>query len=303
MGVRQVAAVVGGSMGGMTTLEWPLCTPLGYVCNIIPIATSTSHNAWGISWAEVQRQCILTDAKYDNGNYRPEPSGQPTAGLAAARMVGMLTYRSSASFETRFGRRKISPRHEIPLNAVKSQEIITQTTELELGEDSTIKPRDERFSAQMYLDYQGEKFLRRFDANCYIHLTRKMDQHDVLRGRANANPDGSHGTGSAEALATVLKQVPPKALVIGIETDVLFRPEHQTMLAQALPDALCFILESENGHDGFLLEFEILNQLIIKHLQEQCPQLYEGSPFVSLDVRKDLNPINSVFGEVDAGWK
>lgn len=90
-------------MGGMTTLEWPLNTPKGYVRNILPLATSARHSAWCISWGEAQRQSIYSDPSYKDGFY--EDDEQPKFGLAAARMTALLTYRSRDSFETRFGRK------------------------------------------------------------------------------------------------------------------------------------------------------------------------------------------------------
>lgn len=103
LGVKSVAAVIGGSMGGMTTLEWPLNTPSGFVRNILPLATAARHSAWGISWGEAQRQSIYSDPLYLDGFY--EEDAQPRVGLAAARMTALLTYRSRDSFETRFGRK------------------------------------------------------------------------------------------------------------------------------------------------------------------------------------------------------
>lgn len=106
-----MAAVVGGSMGGMTTLEWPLNSPPGFVRHIIPLATSARHSAWCISWGEAQRQSIYSDPDYGDGYYYARPDGsvdltqQPTRGLGAARMSALLTYRSRDSFESRFGRR------------------------------------------------------------------------------------------------------------------------------------------------------------------------------------------------------
>src|ERR1700753_452336 len=91
-------------MGGMAVLEWPLCTPSGYVRRIIPIATSARHSAWCISWGEAQRQSIYSDPAYKDGYYDPV-TGQPKIGLAAARMAALLTYRSRDSFESRFGRK------------------------------------------------------------------------------------------------------------------------------------------------------------------------------------------------------
>ncbi|TFY78710.1 hypothetical protein EWM64_g5300, partial [Hericium alpestre] len=100
LGISSVAVVIGGSMGGMAVLEWPLCTPQGYVKHIIPIATSARHSAWCISWGEAQRQSIYSDPIYGDGYYK----AQPSSGLAAARMAALLTYRSRDSFESRFGR-------------------------------------------------------------------------------------------------------------------------------------------------------------------------------------------------------
>ena len=100
LGVSSVAVVIGGSMGGMAILEWPLCSPPGYVRHIIPIATSARHSAWCISWGEAQRQSIYSDPLYDDGYH----TVQPVSGLAAAPMAALLTYRSRDSYEKRFGR-------------------------------------------------------------------------------------------------------------------------------------------------------------------------------------------------------
>lgn len=113
LGVEAVAAVVGGSMGGMAVLEWPLCFPTRfpgqphstqrYISAIVPLATSARHSAWCISWAEAQRQSIYSDPLFKHGYYHPDQP--PRNGLSAARMAALLTYRSRDSFESRFGRR------------------------------------------------------------------------------------------------------------------------------------------------------------------------------------------------------
>lgn len=295
LGVRSIAAVVGGSMGGMTTLEWPLCTSPGYVRNIIPIATAADHSAWGISWAETQRQCIYSDPKFDDGYYDPIPEGQPSAGLAAARMIAMLTYRSCMSFDTRFGRnpsRKSQEPAEPPLDLPRTDvpAIATKPSETRRG---VPRRHDPSFSAQGYLHYQGEKFIKRFDANCYLHITNKMDSHDVTYGRTQTSGD--------EALAEVFSRVPPGALVIGVETDALFLPEQQERLASTLPGASLSVLESSDGHDGFLLEFEQLDALIQQKLRSQLPHLYsitydleEPSKIETTDAAED-----SLTGEVE----
>lgn len=307
IGVKQVAAVVGGSLGGMTTLEWPLCTPTGYIRNVVPIATSASHNAWGIAWGEAQRQCIFADERFNEGHYEMT-SGQPMKGLSCARKVGMLTYRSSMSFGSRFGRSAGRPspkRLSLPLesgmpSSNSSSKAVGDGCDKEPVENVSTDAND-RFTAQDYLDYQGEKFVRRFDANCYVHLSLKMDQHDITRGRNTSN--GIHREGF-EAVRAVLARAPPHALVVGVTTDILFCPEEQALLAKALPDATFSMVESSDGHDGFLLAFDQLNALISQKLQEQCPELYEGSRTLeSAEYIDAPQATDSVFGEMESGWK
>ncbi|OHW98027.1 homoserine o-acetyltransferase [Colletotrichum incanum] len=296
LGVKSVAAVVGGSMGGMTTLEWPLCTPPGFVRNIVPIATAADHSAWGISWAETQRQCIYSDPKFDDGYYDPTPEGQPSAGLAAARMIAMLTYRSCMSFDSRFGRkppRRPSKPQEPPLD-------LPRTDVPPMGTQSRGKSlvaqqrRDPSFSAQGCLHYQGEKFIKRFDANCYLHITNKMDSHDVSYGRTRSCGD--------DGIAEVLSNVPSGALVIGVETDALFLPEQQRRLAAHLPGASLSILKSSDGHDGFLLEFEQLDILIQSHLRSNLQDLYnvvyDSEEYPKLDINTVAD--ESLTGELES---
>ncbi|KAI5922192.1 homoserine O-acetyltransferase [Camillea tinctor] len=295
LGVCTVAAVIGGSMGGMTTLEWPLCTEPGYVQSIIPIATAADHSAWGISWAETQRQCIYSDPKFDDGYYEPTPEGQPSAGLAAARMVAMLTYRSCVSFDARFGRRPprqqqqkkpqsaaaVEPPLDLPRIEVPGQKTDNSGTNTaassngSVGRKSHAQRRDPSFSAQGYLHYQGQKFVQRFDANCYLHITNKMDAHDVTLGRIPPT-DAATTTDDDEALRTVLARVPPGALVVSVETDALFLPEQQERLAACLPGASLAVLRSSDGHDGFLLEFEQLGALIEGKLRRDFPRFYDA---------------------------
>ncbi|KAF2263652.1 homoserine O-acetyltransferase [Lojkania enalia] len=301
LGVRSIAAVIGGSMGGMTTLEWPLCTPPGYVKSIIPITTSAYHGAWGISWGETQRQSIFTDSTFKNGWYSPTPEGQPQKGLGTARMIAMLTYRSHVSFEKRFSRKPAAPKKttkqttKLPTPPSSRRGSITSDDENADKNLSSIT-----FSTQSYLQYQAEKFLKRFDANCYIHLTRKMDSHDITKHiHASLDHQDSYPP-SLEVLTTVLKSVPPKALVVSVETDVLFRPEQQVELAKCLPDAKYVALDSQDGHDGFLLEFQALNAIIRNHLMERCPWIYDGEKVeIAAEVRSE-NLITSVFGEAES---
>ncbi|KAE8444732.1 hypothetical protein EG329_014292 [Mollisiaceae sp. DMI_Dod_QoI] len=237
LGVSSIAAVVGGSMGGMTVLEWSLCTPEGYVKNIVPISTSVDHDAWSIAWAEAQRQCVFADPGFDGGYYLPTPETQPAAGLAAARMVGMLTYRSSPSFNRRFGRGEGAPPVKKPDTAVTNGSLINGILKSKRdrngnGVSSTIV---KDFKAHSYLRYQGEKFVKRFDANCFIHLTQKMDHHDVTSSRFSH--EDLDDLSRQEVLRKLFAKAPKNALVVGIDSDVLFRPEQQAEIADALPEA------------------------------------------------------------------
>ncbi|TGZ84566.1 homoserine O-acetyltransferase [Ascodesmis nigricans] len=356
LGVTQVAACIGGSMGGMLVLEWAYFGE-EYVRNIVPIATSARHSAWCISWAEAQRQSISCDPKYEDGYYTFEDP--PVAGLGAARMSALLTYRSRNSFESRFGRNipdpsrhpyistpsrrlPVNPREEhwnihtdgfksckklnspppsspssecIPEPASsatlhKEEKEITPTLPPGLpptppgssagsdaGSTATVRspatnqpnatnhpttangniaiitqPRTKtpspqkpttHFSAQNYLRYQADKFVTRFDANCYISITRKLDTHDVSRGRAADIP-------------SALSQLSQHALVIGIESDGLFTYAEQQELAQWIPNAKLATIDSPEGHDAFLLQFKEVNGLILEFLEERLPEIMKA---------------------------
>ncbi|KAJ7837817.1 Alpha/Beta hydrolase protein [Mycena olivaceomarginata] len=310
LGVRRVAAVIGGSMGGMTALEWPLCAPPDFVQRIVVLATSARHSAWCIAWGESQRQSIYSDPAYRGGYYYEVEGGeQPRSGLAAARMCALLTYRSRDSFERRFGRKVhaavgkpatptptskgglMTPPASPALEAVDlhndGQRSPSSSSARDVdNKDNDSKPATARppiFSAQSYLRYQGEKFIARFDANCYIHLTRKLDTHDVARGRAtpsiagagdnnNGEDDGDEGDA---ALAHTLSRLPPRALVISIQSDGLFTPPEQALLATHIPGSELVVVPSGEGHDGFLVEFEEINRCVLNYLRREFAELYE----------------------------
>lgn len=143
LGIPQLLAVAGGSMGGMQALEWAVAYP-NHVAAALPIATTSRHSAQQIAFNEVGRQAIMADPDWNNGNYygaRP-----PARGLAVARMVGHITYMSDESMRQKFGRRLRSP---------------------------------DQFEVESYLQYRGSQFVDRFDANSYIYITRAMDSFDL----------------------------------------------------------------------------------------------------------------------------
>lgn len=342
LGVASVAAVIGGSMGGMAVLEWPLSTPSGYVKHIVPIATSARHSAWGISWGEAQRQSIYSDPKYRDGYY---PSDDPPlTGLAAARMAALLTYRSYGSFESRFGRkeqasmvnditrrnsedrsdyprtpaeralaahndglrsssRPTSPSHSpAPSSSHLMRELADKTdkatTDAVLGRSQKIfdpLPTSSRtqpliFSAQSYLRYQGDKFVSRFDANCYISITRKMDSHDLSRG--DDRPDWPD----------VLSLLPRHILVIAISSDALFSLSEMQDIVNHNDDGEFVVVDSPEGHDGFLLEFEQIKGHLLRFLHARFPEIYTSEPLVDAGEENDGSIITktSLVGEAEA---
>ncbi|EJD52665.1 homoserine O-acetyltransferase [Auricularia subglabra TFB-10046 SS5] len=299
LGVESVAVVIGGSMGGMATLEWPLCSPPGYVRHIIPLATSARHSAWCISWGEAQRQSIFSDPEYRDGWYAAD--AQPKSGLAAARMAALLTYRSRDSFESRFGRKHqntpvpivtpCAPRNPHHNDGLRSPS--PPSNDRTNGVTNGI-PTPKVFTAQSYLRYQGEKFNSRFDANCYVHITRKLDTHDVARGRSTADDE-------SQALVDVLGQIPPGALVISIQTDGLFTPSEQRELAKHIPSAELVVIDSPDGHDGFLLEFEQINRHILAFLRKNFPELSSESEVEHEENEGSFATVKtSMFGEAEA---
>jgi homoserine O-acetyltransferase/O-succinyltransferase len=215
LGVRGVRFAIGGSMGGMQALEWAFHRD--FVRGIVPIGVGGRHSAWCIAWSEAQRQAIFADPAWRAGRY--DAGNGPAKGLAAARMMAMISYRSFASFAPRFGRERVAD---------------------DRGET--------RFSVETYLEHQGDKLVRRFDANCYVRLTQSMDTHDVARDRG--------------AYFEVLAGITQPALVIGIDTDILYPVDEQRELARHMPNARLAVLASQHGHDAFLIERDAVSRIV-----------------------------------------
>lgn len=269
LGVKQVAMVIGGSMGGMQSLEWAY---LGedYVRCVVAIACSAQHSAWSISWNEMQRSAIRVDPKFCRGHYNL--ANPPTDGLAVARMAAMLTYRARGSLQRRFGRRM---QHRIWRKQAVDGQPSTREDALTVSPNLSTAVNPDRgcfrpdpntlFAVESYFEYQGDKFNRRFDANCYIAITEKLDTHDLTRGRSD--PASSHRVKDA------LRQVTQPVLVIGIDGDVLYPLEEQKQLADGLSKSQFEVLISDDGHDAFLLESERINCLVAHFMSQWLPEL------------------------------
>lgn len=316
-------------------LEWAYLKK-EYVRCIVPIATSSRHSAWGISWGEAQRQSIYADPKYEDGRYSFDDP--PSSGLGAARMSALLTYRSRDSFESRFGRNIPDPSRvqtigerpppstpdEAHFHIHNDGHKFRQTPRPQNGNSSSVAnkaigggdavvpmsqppesadpqfhgpekgsltggdvlPTSTYFSAQSYLRYQGTKFVKRFDSNCYIAMTRKLDTHDVSRGRA-------------PTIGEALAMIEQPTLVLGIESDGLFTFSEQQEIAKHIQGARLERIDSPEGHDAFLLQFEQVNSHILSFLKEVLPDIMnkagEGPEVVGVGKMTK----SSTFGEAE----
>jgi homoserine O-acetyltransferase len=199
LGVRRVALAVGGSLGGMLALEWAATFP-DDVAALVVVAACAAHSAWGVGLGAAGRAAIAADARWCGGAYPPHDP--PLAGLAAARQLAMLSYRAPASIDAKFGRRR-------------GAGAAAAAAAAGAGAGGDAEPP---FEVQNYLAYQGDKFVRRFDALAYVRMTQLLDSHDIGRGRA---PAGDGGGGEPAYLA-VLRALPQRTLVVGIDSDILY---------------------------------------------------------------------------------
>ena len=216
LGVERLLAVVGGSMGGMQALVWASRYP-ERIDAVVAAATTARLGAQAIAFNEVGRAAILADPAFAGGDYAPD--AQPAEGLAIARMVGHITYLSQESMRSKFGRR-LRDRDEHAFDFVSE------------------------FEVELYLAYQGRRFVERFDANTYLYMTKAMDYFDW--------------TPPAGPL--------PRFLVLSFSSDWLFPTAHsreivRTLLARGA-DVTFAEIDSPYGHDAFLLEPERQGALI-----------------------------------------
>ena len=232
LGIDRWHSVIGGSMGGMQALEWGVMHPLR-VRSLAPIATAYEASPWQIGLSLTGRRAITVDPGFRNGDYYDAAPGEgPAAGLAAARIVAQITYRADLEYEERFGRESTDPLDAFSL--------------------------DHRFEVERYLDYHGEKLVRRFDANSYIVLNKAMDLHDLGRRRGGVE--------------RALRRIRVPTFNASISSDTLYPSHQQERTHQALlaggVDSRYIVIDSPHGHDGFLLEADALSEPLSDFLDE-----------------------------------
>ncbi len=220
--IDKILSVVGGSMGGMQVLQWMISYP-ERILSAIPIATTMKHTPQQIAFNEVGRQAVMADPNWKNGNYYC--AKPPAKGLAVARMIGHITYMSDASMAEKFGRKTRHDKNQFKFSA--------------------------DFEVEGYLRYRGDNFVKRFDANSYLYITKAIDYFDLLNG---------HGIGN------VFKSLKAKVFVIAFKSDWLYPTYQSQEIAKACKlsgvDASYCEINSTYGHDSFLLEIEQETQLI-----------------------------------------
>jgi homoserine O-acetyltransferase len=218
LGIDQLLAVIGGSMGGMQALQWAASYP-DRVYSAMPIATAARHSAQNIAFHEVGRQAIMADPNWRGGDYAL--SGvHPSKGLAVARMAAHITYLSEAALQRKFGRE------------------LHDRNALSFGFDAD-------FQIESYLRHQGMTFVDRFDANSYLYITRAMDYFDLAADYGGVLAEAFRGTRT-------------RFCIVSFTSDWLFPTVENKRVAHALNAAganVSFVeIESDRGHDAFLLD-------------------------------------------------
>jgi homoserine O-acetyltransferase/O-succinyltransferase len=226
LGIKRWKAIIGGSMGGMQVLEWAIEYPEAME-KIAVLAAPAFSNADQIALNSVQLEAIKADPAFNEGDYYDAAAGKgPYRGLALARRMALLNYRSPEELNVRFERAwqsKVNP----------------------FGDGG-------RFAVESYLDFHGNKFTRRFDANSYLTLVEAMNSHDIARGRGS--------------IKKAIQKIKAEMLLVGIDSDRLFPVPSQEVIAESSPKKLfgnkLFVINSDYGHDGFLIETDKVGKLL-----------------------------------------
>ena len=220
LGIERVAAVAGGSLGGMQAFEWAVLYP-DQVDAVVAIASTHALLPQGVAWNAIARSAIMADPAWQDGDYYGS-GRKPDVGMGIARMVGHITYLSAMSLDAKFGRR------------------------LQFADDIRYTLRDPEFAVENYLRHQAESFVKRFDANTYLYTSRALTYFDLAR---------QYGNGS---LVESLRRMRGRVLLIAFSSDWLYPPSGSEEIADALRtlgrDVELHVIEAPYGHDCFLLE-------------------------------------------------
>jgi homoserine O-acetyltransferase len=224
LGIKNLLAVIGGSIGGMQVLQWAIDYP-DFVSSAIAVATTSRLGAQSIAFDAVGRNAILADVNFADGRYKDQKG--PAKGLSIARMIGHITYLSEQGMREKFGRKLRT----------------SESYSYDFGSE---------FAVETYLDYQGQRFVERFDANSYLYITKATDYFDLQK---------EYGS-----LAKAFADTKSRFLIASFTSDWLFTPAQSEEMVNALvangKDVSYCNIESPCGHDAFLLEPETLGSLI-----------------------------------------
>lgn len=289
LGIERVLAVIGGSLGAMQAIEWAVTFP-DRLLGVIPVAGCSRFHPQGIAFNTVQREAILRDPGFQGGQYYPGPG--PVHGLAIARMLGMITYRSDESMWTQFGR-QVRPLGLVGRKSADWDEGYGgRPAAADDGDGAAGSPPRGRpapgvtfpgasapgeadldrgfgiaYEVESYLHYNGQALVKRFDANSYLYLSRAMDLHDISRGYPS--------------LEAAYARVQAEALVVGIRSDFLFPTYLQKEMVEGIQSvggrAEYLEMDSPWGHDAFLVDFDLMAAAVADFLTRQHRRAREGA--------------------------
>jgi len=226
LGIEQLACIIGNSMGGMTALAFLQLHP-GLARSHINISGAAKALPFSIAIRSLQREAIRLDPNWNHGQY--DDARYPEAGMRMARKLGVITYRSALEWDGRFGR--------VRLDSDRTDD----------------EPFGLEFEVESYLEGHARRFVRRFDPNCYLYLSRSMDWFDL-----GEYCNDRRGNGEADTRAGLAGLRVEKALAIGVHTDILFPLQQQEEIAEGLraggADSRFLPLPSPQGHDAFLVD-------------------------------------------------
>jgi homoserine O-acetyltransferase len=234
LGIERLAAVAGGSLGGMQAFEWAVMFP-DQVDAVVAIASTHALHPQGMAWNAIAREAIMRDPAWQEGHYH-DTADAPDAGMSVARMIGHITYLSAAAVRDKFGRR------------------------LQFADDVRYTITEPEFEVESYLRHQADSFVKRFDANTYLYMSRALTYFDLAR---------EHGRGS---LSRALEGVKARTLLIAFSSDWLYPPSgsrdiEETLRGLGRPVEL-HVIDAPYGHDCFLLEEAQQTPIIRRFLQE-----------------------------------